>query len=138
MCFTEGDSSEWLPVTSEVPQGSILGPLLFIIYINDLPSVLSSSSPFLFADDTKCCQPIQSPHDSSILQADLDSQSNWRILNNLSFNTSKCFLLSFGSWCCSQLAFNYHLCGASIPSQDHCNDLGVIFTNTLSWSQHFN
>ena len=68
----DGHFSGRLPVTSGIPQGSILGPLLFIIYINDLPSLLVSSFPYLFPDDTKCYMCIPKPSDSISLQLDLD------------------------------------------------------------------
>ena len=63
--------SDWKPVTSGVPQGSILGPLLFAIYVNDMPSVVSSKL-FKFADDTKLYRTISSPLDIQTLQNDLD------------------------------------------------------------------
>ena len=84
--------SRWLPVTSGVPQGSILGPLLFIIYINDIPSIITSSS-YLFADDTKICKTILSFQDSYLLQSDLDQLSTWCQDNGMSFNISKTCLL---------------------------------------------
>ena len=87
--IVDGEVSRWLPVTSGVPQGSILGPLLFIIYINDLPSILKSSTPYLFANDTKCCSRVLSLNDAVFLQADLDNLSEWCQENDLSFNTSK-------------------------------------------------
>jgi len=65
--------SNTLPVLSGVPQGSILGPL---IYVNDLPATASSSNPFLFADDTKLLKIIFQPSDILLLQKDLDSFSN--------------------------------------------------------------
>ena len=93
--IVDGEVSSWLPVTSGVPQGSILGPLLFIIYINDLPSILKSSTPYLFADDTKCCSRVLSLNDAVFLQADLDSLNEWCQDNDLSFNASKSCLLRF-------------------------------------------
>ena len=64
------------PVTSGVTQGSVLGPLLFIVYINDLPSVVSSSTK-MFADDTKVYREVPSLSDSAALQADVDALADW-------------------------------------------------------------
>jgi hypothetical protein len=60
----EGERSEWQPVTSGVPQGSILGPLLFLMFINDLPDVIVSSTVALFADDCKIFKVINDVNDS--------------------------------------------------------------------------
>ena len=71
----DGKSSEWLTVTSGVPHGSILGPALFILFINDMPNVISNSSTLaLFADDAKCLRMIKSVKDCVKLQADIDNQ----------------------------------------------------------------
>ena len=64
-------TSGLLPVLSGIPQGSILGPLLFLLLINDLPQSVRSSSMLLFADDAKCFRPIINPSDCSLLQDDL-------------------------------------------------------------------
>ena len=89
----DGNISSQLPVSSGVPQGSILGPLLFIIFINDLPDSVKSATPLLFADDTKCIKTISSPHDSSSLQDDLNALTNWSSHWKLAFSSSKCKLL---------------------------------------------
>ena len=69
----EGAFSDWLPVTSEVPQGSILGPLLFLVFANEMPSyVQHGSSLALFADDSKLYRPIDSVSSPALLQSDLD------------------------------------------------------------------
>ena len=132
-----GHCSGWLPVISGVPQGSILGPLLFIVYINDLPSFLSSSQALLFADDTKCFRTILSSSDSSLLQADLDQLSSWSSLNSLSFNISKCHLLRFRKGSTCLIDTTYHLSGLPLTSVNQCKDLGIIFSSDLSWSHHY-
>ena len=83
-------ASDILPVISGVPQGSILGPLLFLIYINDLPDKLSLSKVLLFADDAKCFLPISSRADSLSLQHDLSLLANWSSSWMLTFNENKC------------------------------------------------
>ena len=133
----EGKQSSWLPVTSGVPQGSILGPLLFNIYINEIPSILSSSSTLLYADDTKCFKRIKSTVDYSLLQNDLNQLLLWSRKNQLSFNVSKCCILRFSNNCTSSVNCDYHLDNASIPCPSHCKDLGVIFSTDLSWSNHY-
>ena len=128
--------SPQLPVLSGVPQGSILGPLLFLIYVNDLPSSTIHSSLLMFADDTKCLKPIASPHDAILLQHDLNLLSAWSHTWLLPFNASKCSILHFFS-SSSVLTPDYYLDSTPIPSSNHHKDLGVIFTTDLSWSNHY-
>ncbi|CAB4004229.1 Hypothetical predicted protein, partial [Paramuricea clavata] len=89
-----GKTSHSLPVLSGVPQGSILGPLLFVIYVNDLPQETSTSSIALYADDTKCYRPVRSHKDEQYLQKDLDGINNWCELWRMDLNQSKCEVLS--------------------------------------------
>ena len=74
-----GHSSNWLPVLSGVPQGSILGPLLFILFVNDITSVVKSSSIKVFADDVSVYAEVSSVDDCNRLQDDLSSIYNWSI-----------------------------------------------------------
>ena len=85
----EGDCSEEVPVTSGVPQGSVLGPILFLISINDLPDKVKSQVR-LFADDTAAYLAISKLADSEQLQADLDILQEWEIRWDMQFNPSKC------------------------------------------------
>ena len=86
---TDGEESESVPVTSGVPQGSVLGPILFLIYINDLPDELSSQVR-LFADDTAVYLTIGDTEDGKVLQNDLDRLSVWEDRWDMEFNPSKC------------------------------------------------
>ena len=84
--------SDFLPVLSGIPQGSILGPLLFLVYINDLPDQVLASIVLLFADDTKCFKTITNLNDSVELQKDLDMLFGWSITSKLLFSPLKNFL----------------------------------------------
>ena len=130
-----GILSDNLPVISGVPQGSILGPILFLIYVNDLPSTASSSTALMFADDTKCYRSISCPDDCLLLQQDLDSISDWCTTWNLSFNSNKCATIHF-SRSSPPTTSTYHLNGDLISDTDHHQDLGIM-SSDLSWSNHY-
>ena len=123
--------SNYLPVLSGVPQGSLLGPLLFLVFINDLPSYVHSAKMLLFADDAKCYTAASSP---SLLQKDIDSLYQWS-LSNISFNTSKSSHLQFSHT--STPSFDLFLNHQPIHQCSSQKDLGVFFSNDLSWSSHY-
>jgi hypothetical protein len=90
MVKLNGTLSDWLPVTSGVPQGSILGPLLFLVYINDMPEYVGQGSSIaLFADDSKLYRPINSAS-HHLLQSDLSGLHNWSNVWGMTFNPTKC------------------------------------------------
>ena len=128
MCFSK---SNCLPVLSGVPQGSILGPLLFLVYINDLQSVLETCQLLIFADDTKCFKQINSMSDVYQLQDDLNSLLKWSIDNHLHFNVSKFVLIRFHP----KFNTEYNIDGFNIPCSSVCKDLGITFSNDLSWKK---
>ena len=95
-CVRIGASNSTLcKVLSGVPQGNVLGPLLFVIFIDDLPHCIHSATPFIFADDTKCLLAIKSTNDSDKLQHDIDDISIWSQTFRLLFNESKFVHLCF-------------------------------------------
>ena len=129
-------TSDLMPVTSGVPQGSILGPLLFVLFINNLPTNLKSALSFLFADDTKCLQPIRCPNDAFLFQADLDSIFQWSKTSHLTFNETKCVHLHFWNFYSSD--FEYTIDSKLISCKESTRDLGIMVTNNLNWTPHHN
>ena len=135
----DGTFSDWLPVTSGVPQGSILGPLLFLVYINDMSSyTIHGSSLALFADDSKLYRSIDSDDSSTTsLQADLDTLHKWSIDHDMSFNTTKCKVLHMTKRKSRRRPQqSYHLDGQTLDSTPSTRDLGVTVTASLSWATH--
>ena len=130
-----GGTSEWLPVHSGVPQGSILGPLLFCIFIDDMPRVSNSSKILLYADDTKCYKNINSVGDCLDLQADLELLHEWSCKWQMKFNAKKCKVLTVTRRK-YPVNFHYNLNGQILEKVTNIRDLGVIVDSDLSWTKH--
>ena len=136
-CVCLGDSrSELLPVVSGVPQGSILGPLLFLVFINDLPDAVNHSSLYMFADDTKCAKLIRNPSDSVLLQDDVTSLGKWSSDWKLQFKVTKCVLLRFCTKGAS-VCHSYSMGGNEVPEHTSHKDLGVVFSSDLTFTAHY-
>jgi hypothetical protein len=125
-----GVCSEWVPVTSGVPQGSILGPLLFLVYCNDIISTLT-----LFADDSKLYRPHSFPTSSTLLQLDLSNITKWTADNQMKLNATKCKTMHISRERAptrTQYSINENI----LEQVSTIKDLGVLISNNLSWSKH--
>lgn len=131
--FNGSNSHEFSP-TSGVPQGSILGPLLFNIFINDLGDNFESESLF-FADDMKLYRKIRSMEDCLALQRDLDRLSEWCERNFLELNICKCQYIIF-SHKRYITDFVYRIGNVNLTRVTQIKDLGVIFDSALSFNNH--
>ncbi len=122
--------SSLLPFSSGVPQGSILGPILFRVYINDLPQCVTKGKVLLFAADTTCFHSIS----SSSVQADLTNLSNWSAKWKLLFNASKCILIAQTTPSQTTLP----VADQTISTKTTHKDLGLLLHNNLNWTNHYN
>ena len=132
-----GQYSEWADVTSGVPQGSVLGPLLFLIFINDLPSMLNCFTK-IFADDTKIYNKAETIADSKFLQEDINMAAKWSEIWQLPFNKDKCKVMHIGKKKEKRKYYMQNDVGIKVPLEtvSEEKDLGVLFSNSLSFRNH--
>jgi len=129
-----GVSSSSVPITSGVPQGSVLGPLLFLIYINDLPNGIVSKVR-LFADDTLLYLTVNTPEDLVTFQNDLNSIDNWCKKWQMCLNYDKCEIMHIYSGR-EKENFDFKLGGFSLSYTDSYKYLGVHIHDRLKWDKH--
>ena len=130
----EGQHSTPCSVTSGVPQGSVLGLVLFLVYINDVSSNIHSELR-LFADDILIYKSIVSADDHDILQGDLNTLVKWAEMWQMNFNLSKCNILQITTHR-NVSHFVYEMRGIPLKTVDkHCY-LGIHLHNKLSWHPH--
>ena len=123
----DGRASDPVPVLSGVLQRSVLGPVLFLIFIDDLPDNIRSSV-WLFAEDCVLYRNIKSPLDC---QNDLNSLARWVMDWQMKFNVSKCHSMRV-----TRLRFNYTLHQQTLEQVQSAKYLGLTITDDLDWGQH--
>ena len=133
-----GEESSWQSVLSGVPQGSVLGPILFIIFINDIDAVTSDSSfTSKFADDTKSALIVENEEDQATMQANINSLSGWAEKWQMEFNSDKCHIMHLGR---NNQRFSYTMgghapAGTVLGCSEQEKDLGVIIHESLKPSK---
>ena len=129
-----GVTSDPLSIRSVIPQGSILGQALFLLYVNDLPDAVEESNIAMFADNTKVYKEIKSCADTVSLQADLDRLDAWSQDSGLAFNETKC-----KAWSITRkpkpVVTSYSIKGKTLESLVTERDLGVFVAKDLTWNR---
>ena len=126
-----GKYSDWIDVLSGVPQGSVLGPLGFVIFINDLDEAAGDLITVLskFADDTKAGQVLSVDNNSSSkLQTCLDNFCKWSLDWGMEFNTAKCKIMHVGN---NNPGHDYYMFGQKLSTSTEEKDVGVLVHNSL-------
>jgi hypothetical protein len=131
-----GSLSSWKPVTSGVPQGTVLGPLLFLLYINDITKGINSEIR-LFADDCILYRQIVSDTDTVKLQEDISKLHSWSLTWQMSFNTKKCHILSISRQR-RKPVLAYKIGPDNLTAVDSYPYLGVTISSDLRWNIHIN
>ena len=132
-----GEKSSYGSVLSGIPQGSVLGPLLFVVYINDILNDISSDG-ILFADDTKLLREITNREDVEELQNDIKHLQEWAKRWNMEFNGDKCHVLTIGKFENTKCTYRYKLDADELDHVEEEKDLGVIVDSELDFSGHIN
>ena len=122
-----GVASEWVEVRSGVPQGSVLGPVLFTVFINDLDEGILNRL-LKFADDTKAFGRVRNTEETRMLQEDLDRLVDWAERWGMEFNTKKCKVMHIGR---NNLLVDYYMRGEVLEVIEEERDLGVLVSSSL-------
>ena len=135
-----GTSSGQLPISCGVPQGSILGPLLFLVYVNDLATVSEHALTILFADDTNLIYNGKTYNELKILiKNDLSKISHWFKANKLALNESKTkYMIFHTSYNKPPFSFQIILNNIELERVENSKFLGVIIQENLMWNTHIN
>ena len=134
----EGQASNVARVTSGVPQGTVLGPLCFLVFINDIGNEISTETSLkLFADDSLIFREIATEEDSKILQQDLDSLIQWAEKWQMSFHPAKCQVMTVQQQRRTQ-KFKYKMLDHPLQQVDTIQYLGVHIQQDLKWDKHVN
>ena len=132
----DGNFSSFSPVLSGVPQGSVLGPLLFVLFINDIVNEIDpDTNVLLYADDMKIYRQINSQLDRHTLQSDINSLEQWACTNKMRFHPGKCKVLHCRMQNQSPSNYCYTMAGTVIECSDGERDLGVVVVPTLKWNK---
>ena len=141
LCFRQqrvvvnGVKSDWAPVLSGVPQGTVLGPLLFSLYINDISSDIESEIR-LFADDCVCYREIKDEKDTMKLQRDIDRLGSWARKWGMRFQPVKCNMMQLTRKRIKKIHASYTLEGTNLENVESIKYLGVTITSDLRWNTH--
>ena len=130
----EWDCSEQLPVTSGVQQGSVLGPILYLVHINNLPEKVKSQVR-LFADDTAAYLAITKLAESKQLQDDIDTLQEWELDWNMEFYPGKCYVIQI-TRSRSPIPTQYSRHGQNLEVVNSARYLGIDIASGLSWKPH--
>ena len=132
----ENTCSNKVPVISGVPQGTVLGPILFLMFINDLPDIIVHSNVRLFADDCILYKQISCIDDAQKLQTDLASLYLWAETWQMKFNTSKCHVMHITQAILHKVNFTYSLGEVPLTAVEKSKYLGVTIQSDLKWKSH--
>ena len=131
-----GEKSNPADVLSGVPQGTVLAPLLFLCYINDLPNLVKSKIR-IYVDDTLLYNKIHNISDCFQLQSDISILEKWAKTWQMDFNPSKCEFLKLTNKKLP-LHFNYHINNELTKEVQHVKYLGVTIDSHMTWREHIN
>ena len=134
--LVNGIGSRWHDVTSPVPQGSVLSPILFVIYMNTLIDVVQHSDLFLFGDDNKLFKIIFNEEDTLLLQKDIDSMFSWTLNSLLLFDPNKCFTMHISSKLNETITHAYTMNNGILKNTSELKDLGILIDEHLRFTNH--